>query len=556
VRARLSGLVLGLGVLLAGPASAQTGPRVVVRAETRIELRVERDPDAAPHLVGTLRDELGAPLDGRPIDVSVWSDEAGESGGRWTAHPRTDGGGGFDVLLGSAASGWWASASFLGDELHIGTEARQRIDLELAHVSLTLHLADRGVLDLDRPQHEVRVTASSVAGGAGLLISLRNELGVVLAEGRTDEAADLVLAVASDRLGPASAGRLIALSAPDARRSAAQAEVPIVRRRPTTLTLTRAEGDDGAERASLSGALRDAEGPRAREAVALFARPERHLGTALTDEAGRFHFDLTAAAVSGLGAEIALVARFESDAPWIGASESAPVWWSLRPPLAGGSVVLGAISLLLVLAALGLLSRRPGAAASRAAEPGRTSLELGERTRERLTEISGGVRDARTGNTVAARVEVAGQVQVTDADGRFLLHPAPGRHRFLLRAEGYAPLEAEVTVPHRGEHRGMRVRLWAMRDLALAPLRPIALALLPSADLWSLWTQRELLAALRKAGREPPELADLIERVERACYDEAPPAEEELAAIRETARRVEAALAAAKAGAPAAAGVR
>jgi hypothetical protein len=102
----------------------------------------------------------------------------------------------------------------------------------------------------------------------------------------------------------------------------------------------------------------------------------------------------------------------------------------------------------------------------------------------------------------------------------------------------------------------MRVRLWAMRDLALAPLRPIALALLPSADLWSLWTQRELLAALRKAGREPPELADLIERVERACYDEAPPAEEELAAIRETARRVEAALAAAKAGAPAAAGVR
>jgi len=554
VRARLSGFLLGLGLFLAGPAAAQSGPRVVVRAETRIELRVERAPDAAPHLVGTLRDELGTPLDGRPIDVSVWSDAAADAGGRWTAHPRTDGRGSFDVLLGGAESGWWASASFPGDGLHVGTEARQRIDLELAHVSLTVHLDDRGVLDLDRPRHAVRIAASSAAGGAGLAVSLRSELGVVLAEGRTDEGAELVLDVPSDRLGPPSAGRLIALSAADALRSAAQAEVPIVRRRPTTLTLARA-GDD-LDRTSLSGELRDAEGPRAREAVALYASPERYLGTALTDEAGHFAFEVTAASVSGLGAEIALVARFASDAPWIGASESPPVRWSLRPPLADGSAVLGAVSLLLVLLALGLLWRRPGSAAPGAVEPGQTSIELGERTRERITEVSGRVQDARTGSPVAARVEIAGQVHVAGADGRFLLHPAPGRHRLILRAEGYALLEAELTVPHRGEHRGMRVRLPAMRDLALAPLRPIALQLLPSAELWSLWTQRELLAALRKAGREPPELADLIERVERACYAESPPAEDELAAIRQTAQRVEATLAAAKAAPPKAARVR
>jgi hypothetical protein len=554
VRAWLCGFLLGLGFLLPGPASAQSGPRVVVRAESRIELRIERAPDAAPHLVGTLRDELGAPLDRRPIDVAVWSDEASDASGRWTAHPRTDAAGGFDVLLGGAASGWWASANFSGDELHVGTEARQRIDLDLAHVSLTVHLDEGGVLDLDRPEHAVRVAASSAAGGAGLVVSLRNELGVVLADGRTDAGAELVLAVPSDRLGPPSAGRLIALSAPDARRSAAQAEVPIVRRRPTTLTLVRA-GDD-AERASVSGELRDAEGPRAREAVALYAAPERYLGTALTDEAGRFQFDVRAAAVAGLGAEISLVARFASDAPWIGASESPPVRWSLRPPLADPSALLGAVSLLVVLLALGLLWRRPGTSAPRSVEPGQTSLELGERTRERITEVSGRVQDARTGSPIAAEVEVAGQALLADTEGRFVLHPPAGRHRMFLRAEGYAPLEAELTVPHRGEHRGMRVRLPALRDLALAPLRPIALVLLPSAELWSLWTQRELLAALRKAGREPPELAALIERVERACYAETPPEEEELAAIRDTARRIETGLSAAKASTPSAAGVR
>lgn len=511
---------------------------MVVRADTRIELRVERRPDGEAHLTGTLRDDLGATLADAPVDVTVWHE--GEDDRRWSAHPRTDGRGSFDVVL-TSENGWWASATFAGDELHLPTEARQRLDLSLAHVSLTVHVEDRGVLDLDRPSHTVRVGTESAVGGADIGVSLRNELGVVLAEGRTDLSGEVVLTVPSDRLGPPSAGRLIALSTADALRSAAQAEVPIIRLRPTQLALTEVDDDDDAV-LRLTGTLSDSSGPRAGEAVGVFGA-DRHLGTAATDESGHFAFDVTRDAVAGLGGEVEVRARFESDAPWVGGSESAPIVFRVSPPLVDAATWVGVVSLGLVLAALLLLGRRPVPIGERTSDPGLSSVALGERRGPRVGPISGRVLDARTARPVAATLAIGERSASADADGAFVLEPAPGRGVLEVRADGYGKLDVPIQTPHRGEHAGMRIRLVSLRDLAIGPLRPIALRLLPSADLWSVWTHRELLSALRKAGREPPELAALIERVERACYADTPPSLEELEAIQRIATSVEARMA-------------
>lgn len=529
---------------LAIASTAHAQPTVLVRADTRIELRVDRHPDGQVHLVGTLRDDLGAPVPGVLVDVAAWREVHAAGPLRWTAHPHTDAQGSFDVLV-QAEDGWWASAAFAGTEVFLGTEARQRLDLSLAHVSLTLHVDSAGVLDLDVPEHAVRVETDSAAGGADLTVSLRNELGVTLAEGRTDLSGGVSLMVPSALLGPPSAGRLVALSEADSVRSAAQAEVPIVRLRSTQLTLELLDRDD--ERARLGGRLADSSGPRARDAIGVYAG-ERHLGTAATREDGRFELEFPLSELSGLGAEVPVQARFSSDAPWIGASTSAPVVLSFRPLLFDATSIVAAGSLLALLGVLASLlwgrARAPSTAALPA--PGHSSLTMGARGAKRSSIVSGVLRDARTQAPLARAQVTLGDLQVEcDGDGVFSLVAENGRAQLVVRAPGYEAFEAPIVAPHRGEYVGMSLNLLSLRDLALAPLRPIALRLLPSAELWSLWTQRELLSALRKAGREPPELGELIDRVERACYGTEAPARAELEAIRALAARIEASVAAA-----------
>jgi hypothetical protein len=534
-----------LAIAWGAPSPIAAQPAVLVRADTRIELRVDRRTDGSIHLLGTLRDDLGATLAGVPIDVAAWVD-GHEAGGadRWNAHPRTDATGSFDVLF-QPEDGWWASASFAGNELYLATEARQRLDLRLEHVSLTVHVEGAGVLDLDRPDHTVRVETTSAVGGADLFISLRNEMGVNLAEGRTDLSGAVTLTVPSDLLGPPSAGRLVALSRADAVRSAAQAEVPIVRLRPTALSLevVRRGEDTDAPTLRLTGQLTDSVGPRARDAVGLYAG-ERHLGTAATDETGHYELETPLEELSGLGAEVAVVARFSSDAPWIGVSASPPVLVSFRSPFLDGAGFIALGSLLLVAVALAALffGRRRPATEESVPELGKTAVILGTRGRARITQVTGEIEDVRSGKKLGgATVRVGGVEGAADELGRFSFEPSSaGRVELEIDAPGYARLSTPITVPHRGEHAGMRIRLVSLRDLALAPLRPIALRLLPASELWSLWTQRELLAALRKAGREPPELGTLIDEVERACYAVEPPKVEQIEAIRSLAEKIEA----------------
>lgn len=535
----MSRALLAVAVVMVASSSVAHGQlRVRVRAEARIEVRVDR----APGLVtvgGTLRDDLGQPLADREVALRI-QDSAGIH--IHAASPRTDTRGSFATSLPLETGAYQIVARWAGDSGHRQVEIRQALDLTRAHVRLDVGVAD-GRLDLDRDTHTLDVRASSEEGGAGLHIDVRNELDRLLAEGTTNTEGRARFSISSAALGPPAAGRMIVHTRGDARRAEAQTEVPIVRFRPIALTL-RASAVRIRERdeITLAGTLSTSEAPLARRAVGLFAG-DAHLETVLTDEEGRFSRKLE------LGAEddspIVVTARFASDAPWrpsarseaieieIEGTESTPWWWLLAPMIA-------------CALALALLARRTEAALTGRA-PNESLLAPGIAPgavsgRSLTHDLGGVVLDANEGTSLAGarivlRTDDTQIARSTDAAGRFAFDElAEGSWTLEISAPGYAGEAIVVHLPHRGEWSALTVRLQSLREIALARFRPIAEALAPARRWWAFWTPRELAD---RATTRRDELARLTTAVERAAYAKPTPDEADVAAIAEHARQIE-----------------
>ncbi len=534
--------LLGAGLLGAAcPARAQ--PIVHVRAETRIELQVERLPTGA-RLVGTLRDDRGDPLPDRAVTMRVYPIDDRLAVGR--AEGRTDGRGEVSAAFELAQSEYRVEADYPGDESYRGVRVEQRLDLARAHVRLGMALEGVGRLDridLSRSTHAFRVHAESRLGGAGLAITLGNELREVLAEGTTDEDGAVVFVVPSDALGPPAAGRLVVRTPGDELRAAAQTEVLVVRLRPTHLTLTATPSTIASgQTVQIAGRLSTSERPLARKAVGIFL-DETHLVTLLTDDDGRFARDLT---IDSVVEAPSLTARFQSDAPWRPAASSPPV--ALHVELGGGAPwpwLVGSILICLVGVALASRRGRPStpAPASGADElPAPPGIAAAAATARTATsrDVGGRVFDADEARPIGvARVSLSGPGEpreaTVDAAGAFRLDGlAEGEWTLTATAPGYESATARVRVPHRGEWSDARVGLRSLRQVVLGGYRPLAEALAPTRRWWAFWTAREL--ATRAASEVRGEVTHVTRDVERAAYGEAPPTREEASAIERRAR--------------------
>lgn len=538
---------LSIATAVATPAAAQ--PLVRVRAETRIELRPRRDGEQLI-VGGTLRDDLGEPMRDRALTLEVREGEA--RGPRRALQPvRTDGSGRFEAAIDLPLGVWWVIAEHAGDEHYQRHEVARQVLLDRAHVLLDVEIEGGARIDLDRAEHAMRIRARSDAGGEGLEIVV-SENGRELARGRSDASGELPVTLRSSELGPPSASRLVVRSAPDAHRADAQTEVPIVRFRASTLTLEGSRTEVGpGQSVRLEGRLATSEGALSRKAVGLWAG-DRHLATALTDEQGRYAATLGFAELGALDGEV--VARFESDAPWWGASESGALPLRVETP---GATPWSWIALSIAICALlfALAGRRrrtaapPGGAELPVTAP---AIELAARKSllPDSLEIAGRVVDARGGGAlVGARVrsqrgETTLGETTTDGAGHFAIALGAGVHSIEIEVDGYEPARHRATLPHRGEWSSIVVRLRSLRELAWEPLEPIAARLLPTPDLWGVWTARDLEAAARARRGSPRALPGLIASIERAAYAPEPPSAADLDAIRRAARAIESEMAA------------
>lgn len=533
--------VLGLAF---GPVTASAQPTVTVRAESRLELDVRRADDGLI-VSGALRDDLGVPLAGDEVSLELSHAVASEH--QRGSHVITRvisaaADGTFSTRFQVALGDYVVDATYEGAAEHLGTRATRFFDLDRAHLTLRLSLDDGTRVDLGIPQHTLTIAASSEAGGQGLTMIVSDEsAGAELARGETDASGTLRLTIDSGRLGPPAAGRIIVRTHGDATRAEAQSELPIVRFRATetTLTLSRASlGPD--ETLAADGLLTDGVAPLEREAISLITG-DLVLGTVLTDDHGRFHAVLDHGAFGDLEGPLTLVARFDGSAPWIPASESAPLPLEIRRPIALGW--LWAI-LPIALAAIAVrwsLQRDPGTLPVPRRREGLPGVAFGARrtlVAQRM-DLSGVVRDAISNEPIAgARVSGAGVDTLTDAQGAFSTTATRELTTLVVDHAEYVAVDAAITLPHRGEHEGMQFRLVSRRALSFAALRQVAVDLSPDGEVALALTQREIFELLRARGASPPALPDLVARVEIACYAALPPDDAQIGEIRRSAAAV------------------
>lgn len=113
---------------------------------------------------------------------------------------------------------------------------------------------------------------------------------------------------------------------------------------------------------------------------------------------------------------------------------------------------------------------------------------------------------------------------VSTEDGRFALTQLPpGRFTATVSAPGYLPQQFAATVPHRGELRGVSIRLEPLRVRLLLQWRRVAIRLLGDEARVLVATPRELLSLLAQTEAMAPrgtrqQMSELTELVERAYY--------------------------------------
>ena len=137
--------------------------------------------------------------------------------------------------------------------------------------------------------------------------------------------------------------------------------------------------------------------------------------------------------------------------------------------------------------------------------------------------FSGVVRDTVRGRPVDGAIVtlVHGETEHvvrTDAEGNFAVEKLDGGEwRAEVAATGHIAERFAVTIPHRGELRGVRVDLVPVRERVFQLYRRAAEPVLPEPRLWGIWSPRQIVDHVR--GKRPsPALADLTDFVEEIYF--------------------------------------
>jgi hypothetical protein len=546
VRAALLLLLLATGL-------AHAAPEVMVKGRTRIAIDSVRRTGEGVRVTGKLVEaSTGAGIEGGDVTLRILGQVltvTTEAAGRFEA----------EFQLGEGV--YEVEAHFEGDpSLDSSEMSGYRFDVGKESLELSV-----------RTPLEVDVSAGAAVGGMEVIVDARTDSGGVRVPVRLElgdaSARQLVdvgkvettfdgqgrTTIAVTELGEPGDKRLRARFVGDDAFNPAESETTFRVSTSTRIADLAAPSSPVKHEAKLAfrGRLLDGRGlPVARGAMALVSAGRR-VADALTEEDGTFTLRVKAAEL-GPGA-VTLTVEHISAVSWRKGSRSVPTTLTiLEPQPVPVAYTISAFALAFaalvgfVLARtrpwrpllLGWRRRRRRPELGQAAEAGgrvadappASGLVLAKpgiiSTLRRPADhgFSGRVRDVVRGVPVAGAQVVIwlhssdAAVLVSDEAGRFEVEPLPaGTWRVEVACFGFVTERFEVSIPHRGELRGVRVDLVPVRERVFHIYRDVALGLLPQPALWGVWTPREIFDHVRSR-RPAGALGALTDFVEETYF--------------------------------------
>lgn len=519
-------------------ALATAAPSIEVKAQTQLALSaVKLRADGEVEVTGQLVDKLtGEGIRGQLVAITIGGvrvTRSTDTAGNFTVAAIVPPGP-QQVTLEYPGAGYYTSAQ----RLAVTTDpAKQQLALALAKID--------DVPDGTRLVVTAHIDKVAVPLAVALSIGAPTDTG--LRALRTVPANTPFVLTRKDA-GGAGSHRLRATFAGDDARQAASAELMLELASTTRTTLELASTSLAfADDVVATGKVIDADDqPVARAAVTL-AAGDRRLAQGATDDDGRYKLKVEAQ-VLGEG-QFGVQVLAEPARSWIKPSRSPPqiVRVAAPQPVPVSYTFAAFVATALAAGGFFLARTKPWQRLRRPTPPAEVPSQEGEveiaggivvakpsivSTLRRANDdgFSGVVRDTVRGRpigdaVVSLRLGDSEREIRTAADGSFAIEKlGHGGWHAECAALGHVTERFVVTIPHRGELRGVRVDLVPVRERVFQLYRRAAEPVLPDSRLWGIWSPRQIVDHVR--GKRPsPALAELTDFVEEVYFSPRPCAE-------------------------------
>ena len=540
--------------------SVGAAPVIDVRARTRATIDAVVPTGSGVRIRGSLTDSLsGEGVVGRHVLIEI-------DGGQRQVTAATDKNGQFEVTVYLASGQHDIAARFRGDE-EFGDTALVPRPYDVDRATVVLDLRVEGSIDATASEIAATVTARSSEGPEMVRLSVcAGDVGAAadslttLATVTTDGHGEATLSIPRERLGVPGEKRIAVRFEGNDSLNPAGAEATFFLQTTTRLTdLTIPRGRIAYEADLVAaGRLLDAESKPVTGARVVLAAGGKRVREAVTD--GKGSFELRAPAADQGPGMVQITIAHESNLPWRRGTRLGPYPVEIAPPEPvplSYTLVTFAVTAAAVFAYVLLRSRpwlrlaveirrrrRKPEAATVLATPEEAPPTPGLRVarpgiisslrRAADHGFTGRVCDVVRGHPVGGALLVLSNGEdklelVADSEGHFEIELGPGWWQVEVSAHGYVTESVKAPIPHRGELRGARIDLLPVREKVFAIYRQVAAPLLPKADLWGVWTPREILEHAR-AARPGGAFGQLTELVEETYFSVRVP-EEALVAV-------------------------
>ncbi len=538
---RWLGLVLvGTAAITAGSAAPiSAAPRIEIKGRTRIALdRVHLVDADQVEVTGHLLDSLtGDAIPHQHLEVTL--------GGRHGA-ATTDADGRFELMLPAVAGPQRVEVTFDGGAFVDPAALADTVDPARAQVTLVLRadpsptgvkLTVDATVD-DKPAVlpvQLSITAPLASGAWPTATALLPPLAAIT----TDHAFELTRATA----GGTGARRIRATFAGDAARQGATTEVAIEVSAATLTAMALSTSELAFEdKLVVTGTVVDEDGKGVPRAAVTLASGDRRLAQGATTADGHFQLSVEAEVV-GQGNKAVQVSA-DPATPYLRPSRANPaqVHVSAPEPVPVSYTIAAFVATALAAGGFFLARSKPWRKLRRRPAPADAAAETPERgdglpgglvtsrpglvnTLRRASDdgFAGLVRDTVRGRAVegaVVRLVLGNDVRevATGPDGTFSLEQLTGGDwRASATASGLITETFAVSIPHRGELRGVRVDLVPVRERVFQLYRRAAEPVLPEPRLWGVWSPRQIVDHVRTR-RESPALAELTDFVEELYF--------------------------------------